>query len=133
MPCRTIRPKPCAWNGFGGMPPRELFLKRNLTPTVCLKTPRDKRVPDIERFTMAICKPCSESRHQLCAGENCQCVATHVTAATAAFEKARFAVGSHAAGSILIVCEGGLVREAVGPEKRDEISDTAPVEDGTDH
>ena len=78
---------------------------------------------------MAICKPCSESRYQLCAGENCQCVATHVTAATAAFEKARFAVGSHAAGSILIVCEGGLVREVVGAEKRYEICDMDSFED----
>ncbi len=78
---------------------------------------------------MAICKPCSEGRHQSCAGENCQCVAAHVTEAAAAFEKARFALGSHATGSILIVCQGGLVREVVGAEKRYEICDMDSFED----
>ncbi len=81
---------------------------------------------------MAICKPCSESRHQLCAGENCECVATHVAEAAAAFEKARFATGSHQAGSILIVCQGGLVREVIGAEKRYEICDMDSFEDASE-
>jgi len=78
---------------------------------------------------MAICKPCGENRHQLCEGENCQCVATHITEAAAAFEKATFTLGSHAAGSILIVCQGGLVKEVVGAEKRYEICDMDSFEE----
>src|SRR5260370_42659247 len=105
------------------MTPNDLLPKMKLTPTVCPKTPRDKRGPHIERFTMAICKPCGENRPQLCEVENSQCVATNITEAAAAFEKATFTLESHAAGSTLILCEGGLVTEGVGAEKRYEICD----------
>src|SRR5258708_15057848 len=81
---------------------------------------------------MAICKPCSENRSRLGGGENCQCVGTDVVEAAAAFEKARFVLGSHTAGSILIVCQGGLVREVVGAEKRYEICDMDSFEDASE-
>jgi len=56
-------------------------------------------------------------------------VATHITEAAAAFEKATFTLWSPAAGSILIVCQGGLVKEVVGAEKRYEICDMDSFED----
>jgi len=87
---------------------------------------------DRKGVLMEICNPCTENRHQSCVDENCDCVATLVAEASRAVERARFAFRCHAARPVLIICQGGLVREVLCADKRYEICDLDEFEDASE-